>query len=66
MIVSATNSEASMPIATVSANGRNSSPTNPPTNPIGANTATVARVAAVIAPATSRVALRIAGLRSSP
>ena len=41
--------------ATVNANGRKSSPTWPPTRPMGRKTATVASVEAVIAEATSRV-----------
>jgi len=53
-------------MATVNANGRNSSPTMPPTRPIGRNTATVVTVEAVIAPATSRTAVRTAWDLRSP
>ena len=55
-IVSATSSDESSAIVTVSANGRNSSPVTSPTNAIGRNTATVVMVDAVTAPATSRTA----------
>ncbi len=65
-IVRATTSEASMAIETVRANGRNSSPTMPPTSAIGRNTATVQIVEAAMAPPTSRTAARIAGAFSSP
>jgi hypothetical protein len=65
-MVSATTREAPIAIATVSANGRKSSPVMPPTRAIGANTATVVMVDAVIAPPTSRTAPRIAGSFSSP
>jgi len=65
-IVRETNREASIAIATVNANGRNSSPTKPPTSPIGTNTATVASVEDVTAPATSLTAVMIAAVRSSP
>src|SRR5690606_4384747 len=52
-IVSATTSEASSAIATVTENGRNNSPVAPLTNATGRNTATVVSVDAVTAPATS-------------
>jgi hypothetical protein len=55
-----------MAIATVSANGRNSSPTSPPTVAMGRKTATVVSVDAVTAPATSRTAPTIAVVRGSP
>lgn len=41
-------------------------PTMPPTTPMGRKTATVVRVEEVIAPATSRTAVRMACRRSSP
>ncbi len=44
----------------------NRAPTMPPTTPMGRKTATVVRVEEVIAPETSRTALRIAARRSSP
>ena len=66
MMVSDTAREASSAIPVVTANGRKSSPARPPTKPIGANTATVVRVEAVMAPATSLTAVRIASLFSSP
>ena len=65
-IVSATNSEETIAIVTVSANGANSSPTNPPTNAMGRNTATVVRVDEVTAPATSRTPARMASRFGSP
>ncbi len=65
-IVSATSSEESIAIVTVNANGANSSPTMPPTSAIGRNTATVVSVDDVIAPATSRTAVRMACTFSSP
>ena len=52
--VSETSSEASRATVTVIANGAKSCPTKPPTSAIGAKTATVVRVDAVTAPATSR------------
>ena len=64
--VSDTSSEASRATVTVIANGANSCPTNPPTRAIGANTATVVRVDAVTAPATSRTPVRMACSFSSP
>ena len=51
---------------TVSANGRNSWDTMPPTRPSGRNTPTVVTVAAVIAPATSLGPLIDAERRDSP
>ena len=66
MMVSDTSSEASNATVAVTANGRNSSPTSSPTNASGRNTATVARVEEVIAPATSRTPARIASRFSSP
>ena len=51
---------------TVSANGRNSWDTMPPTRPSGRNTPTVVTVAAVIAPATSLGPLIDAARRDSP
>ncbi len=51
---------------TVSEKEPNSSPTMPPTRPIGRNTATVVRVDEVTAPATSFTAVMIADWRSSP
>lgn len=66
-IVRATKSEASIAIVTVSANGRKSSPVRSPTKAMGRKTATVVRVDAVIAAATSRTARRIeASLSASP
>ena len=66
-IVSATNSDAVIAIVTVSANGRKSSPVMSPTKAIGRNTATVVMVDAVMAPATSRTARRMASpLSASP
>ena len=53
-------------MATVRANGAKSSPTMPPTSAIGRNTATVVRVEAVMAPATSRTAVRMAWTFGSP
>ena len=50
--VSATTSDASSAMVTVIANGRNSWPAMPDTSAIGANTATVVSVDAVMAPAT--------------
>ena len=49
-----TSSEATRASATVIENGRNSSPVMPETTATGTNTATVVRVDAVTAPATSR------------
>ncbi len=66
MIVNATNSDAIRAIVTVSPNGRNNSPTCPPTRVIGRNTATVVTVAAVIAVATSGTAVVIAFIFGSP
>ena len=51
-------------MAMVSANGRKSSPTSPPTSAIGRNTATVVSVEAVMAPATSRTPPRSPGVAS--
>jgi HAE1 family hydrophobic/amphiphilic exporter-1 len=51
---------------TVSANGRNSSPTTPPTSAMGANTAMVQTVEAAIAPPTSRTAVTMAWRFFSP
>lgn len=51
---------------TVSEKEPKSSPTMPPTRPIGRNTATVVRVEDVTAPATSLTAVMIAASRSSP
>ncbi len=61
-----TSSDASSAAVTVRLKEPNSSPTMPPTRPIGRNTATVVRVEDVTAPATSRTALRMAEWRSSP
>ncbi|MNW52444.1 hypothetical protein D3C74_299630 [compost metagenome] len=55
-----------MAIATVMANGRNSSPTMPPTSAMGRKTATVQTVDAVMAPPTSLTAVRIAVVFFSP
>ena len=49
-----TRSDATRASATVIENGRNSSPVMPETTATGTNTATVVRVDAVTAPATSR------------
>ena len=49
-----TSSDATRAIATVIENGRNSSPVMPDTTATGTKTATVVRVEAVTAPATSR------------
>ena len=65
-MVSDTSREASSAIVTVSANGRNSSPVDPPTKEIGRNTVTVVTVEAVTAPATSRTAKTIVAARSAP
>ena len=65
-MVRETKSEASRAMVTVRANGRNSSPAMSPTKAIGRNTATVVRVEAVTAPATSRMAVRMAVFLSSP
>ena len=51
---------------TVSANGRKNSEARPCTNPSGRKTATVVRVLAVIAPATSRVPVYAAWRMLSP
>lgn len=64
--VSETSSDASRAAVIVSENEPNSSPTMPPTRPIGRNTATVVSVDAVTAPATSLTAEVIANSRSSP
>jgi hypothetical protein len=64
--VSDTSSEASNATVTVIAKGENSSPTNPPTNAIGRNTATVVSVDDVTAPATSRTPSSTARCFSSP
>ena len=64
--VSATSSDASSATVTVMANGENSSPTSPPTNAIGRNTATVVSVDDVTAPATSRTPSSTARSRASP
>ena len=55
-----------MAIATVSAKGRSSSPAQPLTTATGRNTTTVASVAAVIAPATSRTPSATARIRVLP
>ena len=65
-MVSDTSSDASRAIETVRANGRNSSPVEPPTNAIGRKTVTVVMVDAVIAPATSRTARTMIAARSGP
>ena len=64
--VSAQMSEASSANVTVNAKGRKNWLTMPPTKPSGRNTATVVRVLAVIAPATSFGPLSDAVIRSSP
>ncbi len=64
--VSDTSRDASSAAVTVRLNAPNSSPTMPPTRPIGRKTATVVSVADVTAPATSRTAFMIASWRSSP
>jgi hypothetical protein len=64
--VSAQASEASSANVTVNAKGRKNCETRPPTKPSGRKTATVVRVLAVIAPATSRGPLIAAVSRSSP
>ncbi|MMZ62919.1 hypothetical protein D1872_251470 [compost metagenome] len=56
MTVRATSSEASIAVASVMANGRNSWPAIPLTMPRGANTPTVVRVEDVMAAPTSIVA----------
>jgi hypothetical protein len=61
-----TRSEESSAMVTVRANGRNSSPASSPTNAIGRKTATVVSVEAVMAPATSRMEVRIAVSLASP
>ncbi len=65
-MVSDTSSDATSAIVTVSAKGRKSSPTSSATNATGRKTATVVRVEAVTAPATSRTASRTARVRSTP
>ena len=65
-MVRETSSEDSSAMVTVSANGRNSSPARPATKAIGRKTATVVRVDAVMAPATSRMEVRIAVIFASP
>ncbi len=65
-IVRATSSEASRASELVMANGRNSSPTWPPTSASGRKTATVVRVEAVIAVATSRTPVSTASDRRCP
>ena len=62
----AVTSEASKAKVTVSAKGRNSWLTRPPTKPIGRKTSTVVRVEEVIARATSLGPLMDAVRRSSP
>ncbi len=64
--VSDTSRDASRAAVTVRLKEPNSSPTMPPTRPIGRKTATVVSVEEVTAPATSRTALRMASWRSSP
>ena len=64
--VSATSRLASSANVTVIANGRKNSEAMPCTKPRGRNTATVVRVLAVIARATSRVAVKAAVWMSSP
>ena len=65
-IVRATKREASSATEAVRAKGRNSSPVCPPTNATGRNTATVTRVEAVIAVATSPTAARMFSALSPP
>ena len=65
-MVSETSSEDTRAIVTVSAKGRNSSPASPATKAIGRKTATVVSVDAVIAPATSRMEVRMAVIFCSP
>ena len=65
-MVRETSSEDSRAMVTVSANGRNSSPASPATKAIGRKTATVVRVDAVMAPATSRMDVWIAVILASP
>ena len=65
-MVRETSSELIIARPTVRAKGRNSSPAIPPTTAIGRNTTTVASVAAVMAPATSWTASRIARIRVLP
>src|SRR5256885_16001248 len=64
--VSDTSSDASSATVTVIAKGENSSPTNPLTNAIGTNTATVVSVDDVTAPATSRTPSSTARCLASP
>ena len=64
--MSETNSDAASAIDAVNANGRKSSPTMPSTKAMGRNTAIVAIVDEVIAPATSRTAPTMDCTRSSP
>ncbi len=66
MTVSETSSEASSATVTVTANGMKICPTKPPTRAIGAKTATVVRVEAVTAPATSRTPVMMASRLASP
>ncbi|MCY1224577.1 hypothetical protein D9M72_367400 [compost metagenome] len=61
-----TSSDESSAIVTVRAKGRNSSPASSPTNAIGRKTATVVSVDAVMAPATSRMEVRMADSFVSP
>ena len=65
-MVSETNRDATKAIAKVNANGRKISPIRPLTKAIGKKTATVVIVAAVMAPATSLTAFRIACCFGSP
>lgn len=66
MIVRETSRDAASAMLTVTANGRNSSPTSPLTNPMGRNTAMVVSVAEVMATATSRTPVSTAVCLSSP
>ncbi len=65
MMVSATSREPSSATALVKAKALNSSPTIPPAKAMGRKTATVVRVDAVIAPATSRTPSSTARRRSA-
>ena len=61
-----TSSDATRAIATVIENGRNSSPVMPETTATGTKTATVVRVEAVTAPATSRTEATMSPRLSGP
>ena len=65
-MVKETSKEANSANVTVRANGRNNSPARLPTKAMGKKTATVVRVDAVMAAATSLMAAKMAVCLSSP